>query len=231
MTTLYLVRHGQTENNVKASFNGCHSDQPLDAMGVRQAASLTAAFADKPLDVIYASPLRRAVMTAEGVRGTRELPIQTVFDLREMDMGLLDGVTFEETKKNHAEVWYNWHSDPERLRMPEGESFLEAQTRVYAAVLEILRRERGKAVAVVAHGTVLSLLVTRLFGFSLAERRRVPYLHNAAYHELVFDDDGCFSPVRLRVIEHMSQELFLTPPAEIDEQAFLGKYPVATLKE
>lgn len=231
MTTLYLVRHGQTDNNLQASFNGCHSNQPLNETGKLQAAALTGAFADKPLDVIYTSPLLRAVMTAEGVRGTRAVPLYTVDALHEMDMGILDGVSFEEVQRTHAEVWHNWKKEPEKLRMPGGESFAEAQTRVYGAVLEILRRERGRSVAIVAHGTLLSLLTAKLFGFSLADRRRVPYLLNAAYHELTFDDAGCFSPTDLRVISHMSSDMFLSPPDSVPNGVLEGKYFVAELEE
>ena len=231
MTTIYLVRHGQTDNNFKASFNGCRSNQPLNKMGIRQAATLTKEFANKPLDAIYASPLLRALMTAEGVRGTRDMPIVTVPDLREMDMGLLDGVTFEETERDHAEIWHNWKKEPEKLRMPEGESFTEVQDRAYAALLDILHRERGRAVAVVAHGTLLSLLTAKLFGFSLADRRQVPYLFNAAYHELLFDDEGFFSPVQLRVISHMTEEMFLSAPTALKKDVLCGKYALPAAKE
>lgn len=231
MTTIYLVRHGQTDNNFKASFNGCRSNQPLNETGKRQAAALTKAFAGKPLDAIYSSPLLRAKMTAEGVRGTRDMPITTVEDLREMDMGLLDGVTFEETERDYAEIWHNWKKEPEKLRMPDGESFTEVQDRAYAALLAILRREQGKAVAIVAHGTLLSLLTAKLFGFSLADRRRVPYLLNAAYHELAFDGVASFRPVRLRVISHMTDDMFLEPPKAVDPNALGGTYLLPTVKE
>ena len=49
MTTLYLVRHGQTDNNLQASFNGCHSNQPLNEMGKLQAAALTGRLQTSPL--------------------------------------------------------------------------------------------------------------------------------------------------------------------------------------
>ena len=231
MTTLYLVRHGQTDNNLHGSFNGCQTDQPLNETGKKQAYALRDAFADKPLDAIYSSPLVRAVMTAEGVRGTRDMPIHTVYDLREMDMGILDGVTFEKTKRDYAEVWHNWQKDPEKLRMPDGESFMEAQERAFAALLDILHRERGRAVAVVAHGTLISLLTAKLFGLPLIQRRRVPYLPNVGYHELSFDDKGYFSPVHLRVIAHIPEELHLSPPEEIDKDAWRGTYPVPVAKE
>ena len=59
MTTLYLVRHGETDNNKAACFNGSKTDQPLNGRGLAQAASLAAPFAEILPDVIFSSPLRR----------------------------------------------------------------------------------------------------------------------------------------------------------------------------
>ena len=61
MTTLYLIRHGQTANNLIGTFNGSESDQPLNETGLEMAAALTKAFASIKLDAIYASPILRAM--------------------------------------------------------------------------------------------------------------------------------------------------------------------------
>ncbi len=224
MTTVYLIRHGQTDNNLIGCYNGCKSDQPLNDLGKRQAAALTAPFAKILPDVIYASPLRRAVMTAEGVRGDRDMPITTVYDLREMDMGDLDGVTFAEAREKHAEIWHNWHEEPEKLRMPNGESFHETQARAVAAISKIVRENRGKKIAIVAHGSLLCLSMAHLLGLSLAQRYSVPYLMNTAYHELLIEDNGYFSVEAFRCCEHLVGDLMPTSPQEIDTTALSGRH-------
>ncbi|MBQ9802257.1 MAG: histidine phosphatase family protein [Clostridia bacterium] len=224
MTTLYLIRHGQTDNNLVGCYNGCKSNQPLNALGMRQAAALTAPFAKIRPDVIYASTLCRAVMTAEGVRGTREMPIHTVYELREMDMGDLDGVTFAETRANWPEIWHNWHEEPEKLQMPNGESFTDARLRAAAAISRIVRENRGKCIAVVAHGSLLSLAVSHFFGLPLAGRYEVPYLPNASYHSLAVEDDGHFSAIAFRCCDHLVGELLSSPLKEGNAAALSGRF-------
>ncbi len=222
MTTVYLIRHGQTDNNLVGCYNGCKSNQPLNDLGKRQAAALTAPFSRLLPDVIYTSPLCRAVMTAEGVRGDRDMPITTVYDIREMDMGDLDGVTFAEAREKHAEIWHDWHEEPEKLRMPNGESFYEAQARAAAAISKIVRENRGKKIAIVAHGSILCLSMAHFFGLSLAQRYSVPYLMNTAYHVLSIEDNGYFSPIAFRCCEHLADDLMPTPPKNIDATALMG---------
>ena len=223
MTTLYLIRHGQTDNNLIGSYNGCKSDQPLNALGLRQAAALTAPFAVHLPDVICASPLRRAIMTAEGVRGNRDMPIKTIYDIREMDMGDLDGVTFAETRERYAEIWHNWHEEPEKLQMPNGENFYNVQDRAAAAISQLVRENRGKKIAVVAHGALLALVMARFLGLSLRERYRVPYLTNASYHTLLIEDDGHFTVPVFRCVDHLTGDLLSTTLEPADAAGLSGK--------
>ena len=207
MTTVYLVRHGHTANNKSLSYNGCLSNQPLNELGQKQAEALTEAFAELPLDAIYSSPLRRAMMTAEGVRGTRDMAIEEVYDLREMDMGDLDGVTFAEVREKHPDIWYNWHDDPEKLLMPNGESFFDVRARGAAAIAKLVRRNRGKSIAIVAHSTLFCLSMTRFLGLTLHDRYRLPYLTNAAYHTLLIEDDGSFRVAKFGEVGHLENGL------------------------
>lgn len=224
MTTLYLIRHAQTDNNLLGCYNGCKSDQPLNSLGMRQAAALTAPFSKIRPDVICASTLCRTIMTAEGVRGTRDIPIQTVFALREMDMGDLDGVAFAEARERYPEVWHNWHEEPERLQMPNGESFADVRLRASDAIARIVRENRGKCIAVVSHGSLLSLAVSHFFGLPLAERYEVPYLPNASYHALAVEDDGHFSAIAFRCCDHLGSELLSYPIKKVDTSPLLGRF-------
>jgi len=91
-TTLYFVRHGETDYNRNSIVQGRGVDAPLNERGRRQAEALARRFAAVPLDAIYASPLRRALETAEAVRRYHpDVPFFQVVDLEEMDWGELEG--------------------------------------------------------------------------------------------------------------------------------------------
>ena len=74
MTTVYMVRHGETDWNRAHRMQGW-SDIPLNERGREQAAFAARALASVPLDVIYTSPLKRAEKTAEIIRGERKIPL------------------------------------------------------------------------------------------------------------------------------------------------------------
>ena len=207
MTTLYLIRHGETDNNLKAHFNGQKANQPLKEKGCAQAACLAAPFAEIKPDVILASPLRRAMATAEGLRGDLPLVIEPAPDLLEMDMGIYDGVSFEEVWRIAPFIMENWaKGDPALVQMPEGENFTDAQNRVTAALVRIVREYRGKTVAAVAHGTLFQLFFLRLFGLPLKEKWRIPVLHNTGYGGLGIEDDGSVRVLCYDAMAHLSED-------------------------
>lgn len=193
MTTLYLIRHGQTDNNIIDCFNGILSDQPLNKTGMEMAAGLTKAFADVRLDAIYASPLKRAYMTAEGVRGERDMEILTDPDLMEMSFGAWDGLTYKQAKARDPELIRAWKKDFGHFCAPDGgETSKDVATRVFRAVLRIVRAHRGETVAIAAHGLALHLLLVKLLRCPVAKYRRYQGFYNAAYGVLEIEDDGHF---------------------------------------
>ena len=193
MTTLYLVRHGQTDNNIIDCFNGTRSDQPLNATGMEMAAALTTAFADVRLDAIYASPLVRAYQTAEGVRGVREMEIVTDPDLMEMPFGAWDGLTYKQAKARDPKLIKVWRRDFAHFRAPEEQERPgDVATRMFRSILRIVRAHRGGTVAIATHGLAMHLYMTRLLRCPIEQYKRFPGFYNAAWIKLEIEDDGHF---------------------------------------
>lgn len=90
MTILYLVRHGETEDNVNQILQG-QTDGKLTQKGIHQACELRDKLAIDHFDVILSSDLQRAVDTAEILNETRQLHIEKVELLRERDWGDFTG--------------------------------------------------------------------------------------------------------------------------------------------
>src|SRR2546421_2092518 len=91
MTTLLLVRHGETDWNADGRLQG-HTDRPLSDFGRRQARQLAEELANESLEAIYASDLARARETAEIVGKRLGLPVVLEPELREKDWGTGEGL-------------------------------------------------------------------------------------------------------------------------------------------
>jgi len=136
MTTLLFVRHGETDWNAQRRWQG-HADVPLNDRGRAQARELAESLAGERIDAIYTSDLSRARDTAEAV-GVR-LGIDVVLDpdLREIDVGPIEGLTAQE-----ASAYEGWQGEPT-------DSHAE---RVLSAVHRIGERHPDGRVLVVTHG-------------------------------------------------------------------------------
>jgi broad specificity phosphatase PhoE len=135
VTTLLLVRHGETDWNAEGRLQG-HTDRPLNDYGRRQAQELAERLAGEGADAIYASDLKRATETAEIVGARLGLPVVIDADLREKNWGNWEGLT----------------GDERVLVEFEGESTADHRDRVLRAVRRIAGRHPGQRIVVVTHG-------------------------------------------------------------------------------
>ena len=187
-TTLLLVRHAETEDNVSMRLSGW-TDADLSARGESQIALLADHFNREHghIDALYASPLIRARRTAEAIGAlTGHTPI-LMDDLREMYFGELDGRPFEELREAYAHLLEaDENSEIEDFVWPSGESRSGFTARALRVTNEIARRHPGGLVGVVTHGGLIATLMTILHSESAAKWRKwvVP---NASLSEVLWD--------------------------------------------
>jgi ribonuclease H / adenosylcobalamin/alpha-ribazole phosphatase len=153
-----LLRHGQTPMSVQKRYAG-RSDVPLTDAGVAQAAAAAKRLASAGIDAIVASPLQRAVRTAEAVAAVTGLPVMTDDGFRETDFGDWEGLTFAEVRERWPSEMTAWLADP-AVAPPGGESFAGVSERVTAALGRVLDGRAGQTVLVVSHVTPIKTLVT-----------------------------------------------------------------------
>ena len=175
---LLLIRHGETDHNVRQLALG-RADVPLNERGRQQAAALAArlaAHADRGerIDAVYSSPLRRCLETAAPLAEALDLSIQIEPRLIEMDIGLVEGKTFAQVRDEHAQFLRVWLSDAMADEpMPGGESMREVQERAWAAVEAIRDAHPEATVALVTHNFVLLTVLCRALDLPLARFRRL----------------------------------------------------------
>lgn len=160
MLHIYLVRHGQTEWNVGGRFQG-QSDIKLSEIGRKQAQLLTKYFPAHQLQAIYASTLERAKETANILAERYHAPVHLRDDLREMNFGDWEGLTFDEISKDWQNGGNEFFEHPEALMPPHGETFMEGQKRGIKALQDIMQQHTGEMeeIAIVAHGAILRTLI------------------------------------------------------------------------
>jgi len=157
MTTLYLVRHGQTDWNLATRFQG-HSDIPLNETGLEQAAKAARDFNGLAVDAIYASDLARAQQTAKFFAIDSGLPIQSDARLREIYLGAWEGKIINQIREEYPELVSLRRTQPTRYSAPDGETILQVAQRVGSAADEMSAVYPQGKVLVVAHGMSMATL-------------------------------------------------------------------------
>lgn len=172
MSRLLLVRHGITEFNSTRRFAG-YSDVEMSAVGYRQVERLRDRLADEKIDAVYSSDLKRALVTAEVISLGRKVDIVTCPELREVNYGNAEGLTFEEISHLYPEVAELITNFSLRLKFPGGESFEEFIQRTITFLDKLEKHAPSETILIVSHSGPLRVLVCHLLGIDQSHWRQI----------------------------------------------------------
>ena len=159
MTTLYIIRHGESQGNLEDRFIG-FSDWGLTDRGYEQARRLGEYMKGVDINAVYSSDLIRARVTAETVAKRFGLSVQLEPAFRELSFGDWEGLTYEQIVASWPDAMENFLAHPDILNIPNGESFPEVQQRAMSRLQELLREHEGQTIMIAAHGAVLRTMLT-----------------------------------------------------------------------
>ena len=172
MPLLLLIRHGENDFVKTGRLAGRLPAIHLNERGRQQAADLAKALSGISLKAIYASPLERAVETAEPIAEACKLEIQLRPDLIENDIGKWQGRPISVLSR--MKKWKILRQAPSRFIFPEGESFIQTQTRIVACLDKIAASHKPKdIVAVIFHSDPIKLAVAHYLGMPLDHFQRL----------------------------------------------------------
>jgi broad specificity phosphatase PhoE len=164
MTTILLVRHGQTAWNREERFRG-QIDLPLDDWGLKQAEAVGRRVASSWRPVaVYASSLQRTLQTAAAIARTCGLRTTIHDGLLDIDYGAFAGLTPEEADSQHPELARAWRQVPHTVHFPDGEGLVDVRSRAEAALEEMVAHHPDQTLVVVTHVVVCRLLLCSLLG-------------------------------------------------------------------
>ena len=197
MTTLLLIRHGESEANRQEIFAG-HLDAPLQNKGVKQA-ELTAQFIkdNYNVDKVYASDLQRAYITGKATADLVGADIEKEINLREINCPMWDGVRFDKMHLVDEDKYNSWMNDIGNAQTPGGESVKELGERVFGAIKRIAEENPDKTVVIATHATPIRVLQSIIQTGGFDEMKNIPWVSNASVTELFYDGEFKFGKISI----------------------------------
>jgi broad specificity phosphatase PhoE len=193
--TLYLIRHGQTEGNVKGEWLGKKSIHKLNEYGKKQSRYTARFLKEKGVDAakIFSSSTPRALEHAEILQKRLGLPIDKINSLSEIDLGILEDRSRKEGLKLVPEEVSDWGNNLKKFNPPLGESALEASERFYEIVELIAKNYSKPDIIIVTHGVVLKLFLARIAKESIETgetKIQVPWTNHGSITIVKYDSQS-----------------------------------------
>ena len=173
MSRLLLVRHGISGHNIDYRMAGCRSDIDMAAGGYRQVEQLRDRLAGEKIDAVYSSDMKRALATAEVLSENHDVEIIPCPELREIDYGEVEGLTFEQISQQFPDVAELIRQYDPKIQFPGGESFREFAARVGKFADRLKKHVSSETILVTAHGGTVRTLVCQLLGIGLEHWRQI----------------------------------------------------------
>lgn len=175
ITRLYLVRHGQSAGNAEGRFGG-HGPTPLSPLGHKQAGLTAETLAKEGVSVIYSSDLIRAVQTAEPLSKELDMPVNATKAFRERHVGVLEGLTFDESKAKYPRDYYALVRRNVQHVITEGESYRHLLRRAATELTKIIRQHQGEKIVIFSHTGAICFMTLHLMGAIHRTTRSTPWL-------------------------------------------------------
>lgn len=200
---IYLVRHGQTEYNLKGIVQGRGVDSSLNKTGKRQAEAFYQAYRDTPFDLLYISALKRTQETMQSfIESGLRHEVRPAID--EINWGIYEGVGRDPIKhKRYLDIIGRWQSGEYGIRIDGGESAEDLSNRVQTFVDE-LRTLDAKRVLVCSHGRTIRVLMCLLTDTPLQNMDEFGH-SNTALYKLRFDGNS-FHVLMSNNISHLDEK-------------------------
>jgi len=198
MKKIFLIRHGETESNRKGIFRG-RLNIPLSLKGKEQGLELRQYFEHIPIDIIYTSPLQRAIETAQIAFPTHSATPEPLLD--NLDLGTWSGMDKEMVKEQFPQQWDTWIKRPESITFPGGESLRDVMKRINLFFQKIIDGKEEN-IAAVSHRSVLKVMLAVVVGIEKNYFWKF-HLDNASVCQVYFDTERGFTLVKSNETHHL----------------------------
>jgi probable phosphoglycerate mutase len=187
---IYIVRHGETDYNVKHITQG-HTDSQLSGNGIKQAESLAEIFKDIQFDIVYSSDLSRAKKTAEIIIRNKNLSVNTSELLRERCYGQYDGrpssIFINENKEMFERIKTLSKLELRKLKFAQDiESDEEINNRMVTFLKGLNLTDKNQTILITTHGGIMRAFLNHL-DFNGEEDLKSGSIKNTGYFKIITD--------------------------------------------
>lgn len=165
-TRVHLIRHGEVEGAEEKRYNG-QSDVSLTPKGMAQFGFLQMRIRKLPVKAVYCSDLSRCVEGAKLLAAGYELQPVLNAELREIDAGDWQGMTWDAILKKHPKLWKKRLDDIVNTPFPGGENLLDVAKRIRPVIHSLAEKHQGEEIVIVAHGGVNRIILLDAIGAPL----------------------------------------------------------------
>lgn len=162
---IYLLRHGETEQNLKGFYYG-NLDIDITDKGIKQIEYINDKVKNIPFDKIYISNMKRAKSSADIISRDKDIPYIRDKRLNEMNLGIFEGKSYENIKNEYPIEFKGWSDDWKNYDPPQGESYVDFYERVKDFFQEILELQ-DENILLVTHGGVIRSILAYIMGENL----------------------------------------------------------------
>jgi alpha-ribazole phosphatase len=183
---LILIRHGQTDLGLQKKYCGS-LDVPLNDHGKDQSERLGERLKGTSIDAVFSSDLKRAIQTAQIAFKGETINERPCF--REMDFGVIEGISYQEVMIKYPDIYKAWINDPLSVVLPQAEDFEAFSGRVLQGLDTLIAQYADKTIVLVAHGGPNMLILCKALGFSTKEYWTIRQ-DNAAVNIIEYHSSG-----------------------------------------
>lgn len=187
MTKIYVIRHAEAEGNLYRRIHG-HYDSMITENGLRQIESLRDRFAGEQIDAVYSSDLNRTRQTAGALYPSRDLPLFTKPELREIYLGRWEDQPFGYLEQREKESLTIFNKKPLEWRVEGAETYRQVISRMTGAIKKIAQSRPDQTVAIVSHGCAIRGMLYGLLGYAPDRFCEISHCDNTGVSLLEYHD-------------------------------------------
>jgi len=157
MLRIVLIRPGSTDYDQQHRIQGS-LDIPLNEQGNSEVTQLVGQLGDKEIETVYAPPCEPAQQTAKAIANGLAVKLKKLERMQNLDHGLWQGMRVADIRQKHPKVYRKWQEHPENVCPPEGEMLGNAEDRVRATMIKLLKRHKEGVIGLVVPEPLASLV-------------------------------------------------------------------------
>jgi probable phosphoglycerate mutase len=201
LKNIFILRHGETENNRLAIVQGSGIDGSLNETGQLQAQAFYLKYQHLPFELVVTSTLQRTHQTVKGFID-KGIPWVQLSAINEMNWGVHEGKSYTTwMEQPYKQAISDWQKGIYETRLEAGESAAELAARL-AVFMEWLHGRTENNILICSHGRAMRCMMTYFFGLPVSDMEKFSHKNTGVYHFLQ-DKDG-FNPILINDISHLN---------------------------